>query len=224
MTESDWLAAFSPRALLRLLPGYPEPSERKLRLFGVACARRVAVWLSHPVWSDVLDVCERYADDGVTWQTFSRLGRVVERHAPPMTWGEAEDDAVHMYHYAAAVSALADMNFYAEYVTDSCRDALCDHDDFYAGRGEMLYQADLLRDIFGNPFRPVALAPEWRTATAVGLAQAIYAGRTFGDLPILADALEDAGGDAAELLAHCRDTARTHVRGCWAVDLVLGKA
>jgi hypothetical protein len=84
-------------------------------------------------------------------------------------------------------------------------------------------QAELLRDILGNPFRPVTFSPEWRTDTAVSLARQMYDSREFGAMPILADALQDAGCDADDILSHCRDTSATHVRGCWVVDLVLGK-
>ena len=77
-------------------------------------------------------------------------------------------------------------------------------------------------DIFGNPFRPVTADPRWLTSTAVALARAIYDERAFDRLPILADALEEAGCDNADVLAHCRGDG-PHVRGCWAVDLVLGK-
>ena len=80
-----------------------------------------------------------------------------------------------------------------------------------------------LRDIFGNPFRPVAFSPEWRTSTAVALAGQMYESRDFGAMPILADALQDAGCDSEDMLSHCRDENATHVRGCWVVDLVLGK-
>jgi hypothetical protein len=82
--------------------------------------------------------------------------------------------------------------------------------------------ADLLRCVFGNPFRPLAFDPAWRTPTAVALAEATYAARDFAGLPVLADALEDAGCDAAELLAHLRGPG-PHARGCWALDAVLGK-
>jgi hypothetical protein len=84
-------------------------------------------------------------------------------------------------------------------------------------------QTKLVRDIFGNPFRPVAFAPAWRTDTVLALAKQMYASREFGAMPILADALQDAGCDNPDVLDHCRDTAATHVRGCWVVDLVLGK-
>ena len=88
---------------------------------------------------------------------------------------------------------------------------------------ECLPQADLARDIFGNPFRPVAFSPEWRTDTAVTLARQMYDSRDFDAMPILADALQDAGCDNEDILAHCRDAKQVHVRGCWVVDLVLGK-
>src|SRR6185369_15625565 len=84
-------------------------------------------------------------------------------------------------------------------------------------------QATLLKDIFGNPFRPVAVDPAWLTSTVVALAEGIYADRAFDRMPSLADALEDAGCDNADILNHCRQPGE-HVRGCWVVDLVLGKS
>jgi hypothetical protein len=80
----------------------------------------------------------------------------------------------------------------------------------------------LLREIFGNPFRPVAVEAYWRTGNVVGLAQAIYQDHAFDRMPILADALEDAGCTNEVVLAHCRGEG-PHVPGCWVVDLVLGK-
>jgi len=82
--------------------------------------------------------------------------------------------------------------------------------------------APLIRDIFGNPFRPVAFSPDWRTSTAVAIARQMYDSRDFSAMPILADALQDAGCDNADILDHCRGPV-PHVRGCWVVDLVLGK-
>jgi hypothetical protein len=82
--------------------------------------------------------------------------------------------------------------------------------------------ADVLREVVGNPFRPVSFPPNWRSETAVALATGIYAERAFDRLPILADALEDAGCDNADVLSHCRGPG-PHARGCWVVDGVLGK-
>jgi hypothetical protein len=83
-------------------------------------------------------------------------------------------------------------------------------------------QAVILRDIFGIPFRPVTANPTWLTSTVVTLARGIYDDRAFDRLPILADALMDAGCDDADVLGHCRGGG-VHVRGCWVVDLLLGK-
>jgi hypothetical protein len=80
----------------------------------------------------------------------------------------------------------------------------------------------LIRDVFGNPFRPVPFSPQWRSEDVVAIARAIYEDRTFDRLPILADALQDAGCDSDELLEHCRGDG-PHVLGCWALDVVLGK-
>jgi hypothetical protein len=91
-----------------------------------------------------------------------------------------------------------------------------------AREAELRPQSNLVRDILGNPFRPVALNPAWRTSNVTALAQSIYNDRAFERLPILADALEDAGCDNADILNHCRQPAE-HVRGCWIVDLILGK-
>ncbi|MBV9125410.1 MAG: hypothetical protein JO112_18800 [Planctomycetes bacterium] len=85
--------------------------------------------------------------------------------------------------------------------------------------------AVLLHDILGNPFRPVSVDPrwlKWHEKTVVHLAQALYEERRFEDMPILGDALEEAGCTNEHLLEHCRSP-RPHVRGCWVVDLVLSK-
>ncbi|MBA4192079.1 MAG: hypothetical protein C0467_29220 [Planctomycetaceae bacterium] len=81
----------------------------------------------------------------------------------------------------------------------------------------------LLRELFGNPFRPVTVDPSWLTSTVNALAEGIYAYRAFDRMPILADALQDAACDNDEVLAHCRGPG-SHVRGCFVVDLLLGKA
>jgi len=95
--------------------------------------------------------------------------------------------------------------------------------DIYDDPPPTSYVTELLRDIFGNPFRPVSFDPNWRTSTVVALAEGVYADRAFDRLPILADALEDAGCDHPDILAHCRGLG-PHARGCWAVDLILGKS
>jgi hypothetical protein len=80
----------------------------------------------------------------------------------------------------------------------------------------------LIHEVIGNPFRPIAFSSLWRTDTAVLLARQMYASRDFSAMPILADALQDVGCDNGGILNHCR-SGGVHVRGCWVVDLILGK-
>jgi hypothetical protein len=84
------------------------------------------------------------------------------------------------------------------------------------------WRSHYLRDILGNPFRSITLDPAWLTPTVIRLAQTIYDDRAFDRLPDLADALHESGCDNDEILGHCRGPG-PHVRGCWAVDMVLGK-
>jgi hypothetical protein len=87
---------------------------------------------------------------------------------------------------------------------------------------ENLFQTHLLRDIVRNPFRPFTIDAAWRTSNVLALATGMYNDRAFERMPILADGLEDAGCDNADILNHCRQPGE-HIRGCWVVDLVLGK-
>jgi hypothetical protein len=91
-----------------------------------------------------------------------------------------------------------------------------------AKQGEERVQSALFRDIFGNPFRPTTLNPSWLTSTVLALAQQMYDSRDFSPMPILADALQDAGCDNEDILNHCRQPGE-HTRGCFVVDLLLGK-
>jgi hypothetical protein len=87
------------------------------------------------------------------------------------------------------------------------------------------FEAALLRDISGNPFRKIAVDPAWLAwngGSALSMAKRIYEEPCFEDIPVLADALEEAGCDNADLLTHCREPGE-HVRGCWVIDLLLGK-
>jgi hypothetical protein len=100
---------------------------------------------------------------------------------------------------------------------------------------ERAWQTRLLRELVGDPvtmsrdcgvsgndFQVAQFAAEWRTTTVRGIAEGMYASCDFSAMPILADALQDAGCDNADVFAHCRGS-DPHVRGCWCVDLILGK-
>jgi hypothetical protein len=90
-------------------------------------------------------------------------------------------------------------------------------------------RAELVREVFDNPFRPATIKPACRTPTVASLARAAYEERQLPSghlesarLAVLADALEDAGCTEESILAHLRSPG-PHVRGCWAVDLILGR-
>lgn len=89
-------------------------------------------------------------------------------------------------------------------------------------RGRPLLHCQRIRDIFGNPFRPVSVDPSWRTSNVLALAQQMYDTRDFSPMPILGDALQDSGCENDDILNHCRSDG-PHVRGCWVVDTLLGK-
>jgi hypothetical protein len=96
-----------------------------------------------------------------------------------------------------------------------------DREELY-WNAERRQQAELIRDIFHYPQRYVTIDSRWRTSTVVDLARAIYEERTFEKMPVLADALMDAGCDSDEIIAHCQG-GQVHVRGCWVLDLLLDK-
>lgn len=83
-------------------------------------------------------------------------------------------------------------------------------------------QSQLIRDIPGNPFRPATLDHRWQSTSVRDLALSIYDNRSFDQMPILADALEDSGCNNREIIQHCRGDG-PHVKGCWVVELILGK-
>jgi hypothetical protein len=123
---------------------------------------------------------------------------------------------------AAAQDAFRGTDYYCEegYMLEEDETSLTYTGPVYAA--ESAAHCNIIRDIFGNPFRPIFFSPAWRTDSAVALARQMYDSRDFCAMPILADALQEAGCDSEDILAHCRGDG-PHVRGCWVVDLVLGK-
>ncbi|QEL19061.1 hypothetical protein [Limnoglobus roseus] len=212
MTEQEWLMDDNPGRWL-----YPDRmqamSERKLRLFCAACCRRVWHLLPDGCRSAV-EVAEAYSDGRADRDVLLRSSEVARGIASDAD-GNAQDAAD-----ASASAAEEDIRSHAFPVT------VCASKAAWRRKGEReaeeAAQATLLRDIFGNPFRPVIFSPSWLTPTVVGIATAIYADRAFDRLPILADALQDAGCENDEILSHCRSEG-PHVRGCWVVDLLTGR-
>jgi hypothetical protein len=197
MTEHEWLTCTDPHPMLEHLR--ENASDRKLRLFAVACSRRM--WHRIDAYGrHAVDVAERFADGFATPEEL-RAARL----ACQGTGGQAA------WYAAASNPAIAARNA----ARSAQAGAGCEAD-------ELLGQASLVREVFGNPFRPVSLDPSWLTSGAVKLAGAIYEEQAFARMPDLADELEKAGCADHEILHHFRGP-EPHVRGCWALDLVLGK-
>jgi hypothetical protein len=210
LDEAAWMSGTSLRGLLNHLcderkAQRTKAGRRKLRLFGCACCRLIWHLIPEGPCRQAVETAERYADGQVTKQEMRAA----------LEPGLAQLLAVQAVFRAASPQAL--MAAWA--VTDASR-AL--HGGWVHDDGVFCV---LLRDVFGNPFRPAPLQRHWGTANAgaaVNLAGAIYDERAFDRLPLLADALEDAGCDSAAILDHCRGSG-PHVRGCWVVDQLLGK-
>jgi hypothetical protein len=218
MTEAEWLAATDPRWLLEHLGR--KAHSRKLRLFAVACCRRAWEQIQDETCRRAVEVAERYADRQASNQEREQVSRAVAARCAPRvsTFLNLTYHVVRgtRYTFVMAYIAAARANWI---VTGS------PGSEGPATEAESVAQCHLLRDIYGNPFRPVALDPAWLAwngGTVRKLAQAVYDERAFERLPVLADALEEAGCTNAAALSHCRQPAE-HVRGCWVVDLLLGK-
>lgn len=142
------------------------------------------------------------------------------REAPDLRGMLQMEEEVDLLHQSEEVPLLDDENRIVGRVRlETAFFTACDTARFVGKR-----RGNILRDIIGNPFRPVAFDPSWRTSTVVALANQMYESRDFSPMPVLADALQDAGCDQPDILAHCRDPQPAHVRGCWVVDLILGKS
>jgi hypothetical protein len=211
MTEAEWLTCASPERMLSFVE--TRLSEREARLFGVACCRRIWHLLKEQD-QDVVEIAERFAD--------GEVDRAELDAAAESAWSASSHS---LGRAGAAADAAGETIFRNDGFGNVYHVSHLTYNAFYAAgedAGEYAAQCCLLRDIFGNPFRPVRVAPAWLTSTVVQLASGIYAEPAFDRLPMLADALQDAGCDNANILTHCRGPG-PHVRGCWVVDLMLGK-
>jgi hypothetical protein len=178
-----------------------------------------AVWLAVPGALTVENVADKAVEAMATAQTALATQNRAQR------WMQrADDEAERPVPRARAAVRLAQAAEWVERAAEAAENRAW-RARSRAEKTERQAQCDLVRDLFGNPFRPVALDLawlRWNEATVMKIAQAIYADRRFGDLPVLGDALEEAGCHHADILGHCRSQGK-HARGCWAVDTVLGK-
>lgn len=176
-------------------------SRRKYRLFCVACCRAGFERITHPDCRALVELVERWADDDALGKEVSALRARVHKWAKQCDFTPSRWLSIFGAYQAAAPTGAPVPGF------------------LHARK----FRA-LLADVVGPIPRATAFDPAWRTSTAVALARAMYESRDFAAMPILADALQDAGCEDKQLLAHCRSTKHPHVRGCWAVDLVLGRS
>jgi len=199
-------------------------SDRKQRLLACGYCRCIWDFLDDERSRIAVEVAERYADGSAT--EIERLAASSDAYTLlGSAWSSARQAAAASaaptpYLVANLIAGTASMAIAQIRLTGGCGPkSPYRKQDFNGARGK---EAVLLRDIFGNPFKLVTLNPTWLTSPVTNIADSIYQDRAFDRMPILGDALEDAGCTNAAILEHCRSGGE-HVRGCWVVDLSLGK-
>jgi hypothetical protein len=239
MTEDEWLACEDPEAMLKFLHG--KASQRRLRLFALACFREIWASTDNDETCAALAILEHLALTGPLRQRDGQLSNPQVVRVPAgqvvIDCGASEDAVgpLEVLRENEVVKRIEAREIKSTLVY-AFRILACTEFQNWPPLGSVSFfehagiahrrQAHLIRDIVSSPFRPIPLAVDWlhrNDATVRRIAEAIYVEDAFDRLPILADALEDAGCDNADILNHCRQ-AGEHVRGCWVVDLVLGKS
>jgi hypothetical protein len=241
MTEAEWLACTDPKSMLEFLRG--KATKRQECLFGVACCLRVAqLFEGRQFWS--------FADGEPYLPHPGEIIEMTERRAEQpasLRFGEYGEDCPEGYADEGHATFAADAALYSAnaerastYAAWAAAVTSAGHEEDYGLVGiardlpgyavERAAQSDLLRCIIANPFRPVTISPARETPQVVSLAQAAYDHRKLpagtldiARLAVLADALEEARCTDQTILDHLRGPG-PHVRGCWVVDLLLGKS
>ena len=198
-TDSDpiYMAAFIRRATVR-----------KLRLHACACMRLHSATQAQPELLALVEVAERYADGEIGAETLAATPASWPRHRRP---GRGDFDL--------AYTTDDRLRLIWDRAAEQNRTYEPTEPDYRV----VLPRYRIFEELLGPDPLPVC-SPDWRTDTAMTLARQMYESREFSAMPILADALQDAGCDDPAILDHCRDTSLTHVRGCWVTDLVLNKS
>ncbi|QJW95627.1 hypothetical protein [Frigoriglobus tundricola] len=211
MNLDDWARCVDPEILLDFVGS--RLSDRKLRLFGCACFRRVWDHLASPDVKRIVELAESYADGLETRERLREtLKRAIELEARlPQQIGKVRELVVEEANWAAregSKEAVAERSVRAMFPPDIWRE-------------ERRAQCEILRDLVGDPFAEPIDFSRWRSDRTVGIARQAYDEYRFDALPILADALADEDCDHQFVLAHCR-SGQQHFRGCWVVDGLLG--
>ena len=233
MNEEEWLACTDPTPMLDFLRG--KVSDRKLRLFVCACCRRIWHKLFDTQSRRAVEVAERLADGQAdpaeVAAARTEMEGLIRRREQEWSEEASLSEAALLYSHVDRLPRMLAQSALEEGVTTQWTGLAADFRA--AGPADQRPLVAFLHDIFGNPFRPVTIAPAilaWNDAAVVRLAQAAYDERHLpagtldnGRLAVLADALEEAACTDAEILDHLRGPG-PHVRGCWPVDLCLGKS
>lgn len=215
MTEADWLACGGKdwvEAGREVSLVEQRGSKRKLRLFSCACCRLIWPLLKDASSREAVEASERYADRQLARRelgSFRDAARQAVRNS-----GETPGE------FAAYSTTASKCN--TAWVAKLAQNAAVGQGGEWHPHAIAVAQRKLLRCIFGNPFRAVTTDSSWLTTTVQSLAAAIYAERAFDRMPVLGDALEDIGCANQDVLHHCRSGGE-HFRGCWVVDLILGR-
>ncbi|HZV05209.1 MAG TPA: hypothetical protein VE999_09020 [Gemmataceae bacterium] len=218
MTEAEWLACTDSFDMLLFL--HEKASDRKLRLFACAYVREGWHLLADERSRRSVEIAEQHAD-GLSDD--ASLDRACDE----------ADDAISNSRELFLNSGKGEVegrafegSCAAHWVAvEEAWEAALQQLHWHFIEDESTIQSALLHDIIGNPFRTATITPEmlnWHGGLLVSMAQRMYDSYDFTDVPILADALEEAGCTNADILNHCRQPGE-HVRGCWVIDLLLGK-
>ena len=214
MTESDWITG--PEQKIRRAISALSP--RRQRLLAVAACRVMGARIEYPAVRAALNTAEAFADTGKSKAALRRARQSLASLRNELYENRSQiDDVVGLSLFAVQIAVSENAVFGA---VAQVLEVLAFDDVPTEVARRRVYGP--YREIAG-PSVPSAFMPAWRTDTAVLLAKQMYESCDFGAMPILADALQDAGCESADILEHCRDAGQSHVRGCWAVDLVLGK-
>lgn len=213
MTEDEWLQATDPQPMLDFLQKEGKLSQRKLRLFGCACVRRVWHLLNDQKTRKAVEAAEKYAD-GLVDETVLKAAwaAAVSASGGPDQWDARSAARAGAW----AASENPDWSF-ANAANAEAGDPRGSPDWDQKRKSALSDQVGLLRHIVGNPFRRYPAPDRW-PSPIVQLADALYNGQACAFA--LHDALEEAGHP--ELAAHFRDE-KDHPKGCWVLDLILGK-
>ena len=228
-SEDEWMSSTELVVMLDFLSlTQQKRSDRKWRLFACACCRRIWRLLIDDRCMRAVEVAERFADSGATEDDLQAARD--EANAAEVEHVLLPHPVVSHLRFRAATFAAYRVSGQAAYSASCYSQEAVEEAEGNANASEKLSQIHILRDIMGNPFNPVTIEPAWLTPAVTGLATAAYEERHLPSstldndrLRVLADALEDAGCDNTAILNHCRSGTQ-HVRGCFVIDLLLGKS